>query len=619
MSSVGRLFGRGSVIGLVLLTISVLLIACSGDDDETTSAAPASAQAPASLSGTVEIDGSSTVFPISEAVAEEFNKISPNVRVNVGVSGTGGGFKRFTAGETDISNASRGIKDSEHETAVANGVEYYELRVGTDGLSVMVSTQNDFVDCLTVGELKSIWDTGSTVNNWNQVRSGFPDRPLRLYGPDTDSGTFDFFTEEINGEAQVSRADYTASADDNVLVQGIGGDRNALGYFGYAYYAENTDKLKLVAVDNGDGCVTPTPDTILSGEYKPLTRPLFIYVNKESLERREVRTFVEFYMEHGEELTREVGYVPVSPDAYVSNLRMIENGSEAVGDEGEGPASLSGTVEIDGSSTVFPISEAVAEEFNKISPNVRVNVGVSGTGGGFKRFTAGETDISNASRGIKDSEHETAVANGVEYYELRVGTDGLSVMVSTQNDFVDCLTVGELKSIWDTGSTVNNWNQVRSGFPDRPLRLYGPDTDSGTFDFFTEEINGEAQVSRADYTASADDNVLVQGIGGDRNALGYFGYAYYAENTDKLKLVAVDNGDGCVTPTPDTILSGEYKPLTRPLFIYVNKESLERREVRTFVEFYMEHGEELTREVGYVPVSPDAYVSNLRMIENGSN
>ena len=619
MSSVVRSVGRGSVIGLLLLMMSTLLIACSGDDDETTSAAPASAQAPASLSGTVEIDGSSTVFPISEAVAEEFNKISPNVRVNVGVSGTGGGFKRFTAGETDVSNASRGIKDSEHEAAVANGVEYYELRVGTDGLSVMVSTQNDFVDCLTVGELKSIWDTGSTVNNWNQVRSGFPDRPLRLYGPDTDSGTFDFFTEEINGEAQVSRADYTASADDNVLVQGIGGDRNALGYFGYAYYAENADKLKLVAVDNGDGCVTPTPDTILSGEYKPLTRPLFIYVNKESLERREVRTFVEFYMEHGEELTREVGYVPVSPDAYVSNLRMVENGSEAVEDKGEESASLSGTVEIDGSSTVFPISEAVAEEFNKISPNVRVNVGVSGTGGGFKRFTAGETDISNASRGIKDSEHETAVANGVEYYELRVGTDGLSVMVSTQNDFVDCLTVGELKSIWDTGSTVNNWNQVRSGFPDRPLRLYGPDTDSGTFDFFTEEINGEAQVSRADYTASADDNVLVQGIGGDRNALGYFGYAYYAENTDKLKLVAVDNGDGCVTPTPDTILSGEYKPLTRPLFIYVNKESLERREVRTFVEFYMEHGEELTREVGYVPVSSDAYVSNLRMIENGSN
>ena len=337
MSSVGSLLGRGSVVGLLLLMMSTLLIACSGDEEEetaspapapaaSTSSSPAPAQAPASLSGTIEIDGSSTVFPISEAVAEEFNKIHPSVRVNVGVSGTGGGFKRFTVGETDISDASRAIKDSEKEAAASNGVEYYELRVGTDGLSVMVSTQNDFLDCLTVGELKMIWDTGSEVNNWNQVRSGFPDRPLRLYGPDTDSGTFDFFTEEINGEAQVSRADYTASADDNVLVQGISGDRNALGYFGYAYYAENADKLKLVAVDNGDGCVTPTPDTILSGEYKPLTRPLFIYVNKKSLERPEVEAFVEFYMEHGEELTREVGYVPVSPEAYVSNLGMVKNG-----------------------------------------------------------------------------------------------------------------------------------------------------------------------------------------------------------------------------------------------------------------------------------------------------
>ena len=317
MSSAGRLLGRGSVIGLLLLMVSALLIACSGDDEEQSS----------SLSGTVEIDGSGTVFPISEAVAEEFNKVHSNVRVNVGVSGTGGGFKRFTVGETDISDASRAIKDSEHDATVANGIEYHELRVGTDGLSVMVSTQNDFLDCLTVGELEMIWDSGSTVNNWNQVRSGFPDRPLRLYGPDTDSGTFDFFTEEVNGEAQVSRSDYTASADDNVLVQGISGDRNALGYFGYAYYAENADKLKLVSVDNGDGCVTPTPDTILSGEYKPLTRPLFIYVNKKSIERPEVKAFVEFYMEKGEELTREVGYVPVSPDAYASNLTMVKNGS----------------------------------------------------------------------------------------------------------------------------------------------------------------------------------------------------------------------------------------------------------------------------------------------------
>ena len=333
MPSVCRILGRRSMITLVLLSVSSLLLlaACSSDEAESPTQAPAAAPAPASseaaapadLGGSIEVDGSSTVFPISEAVAEEFNKVHPNVRVNVGVSGTGGGFKRFTVGETDISDASRPIRDSEREAAAANGVEYYELRVGTDGLSVMVSTQNDFVECLTVEELNKIWEPGSPVNNWSQVRSGFPDRRLRLYGPDTDSGTFDFFTEEINGEAQASRSDYTASADDNVLVQGIGGDRNALGYFGYAYYAENADKLKLVAVDNGNGCVTPTPDTILSGEYEPLTRPLFIYVNKSSLERAEVRVFVEFYMRHGEELTREVGYVPVSASAYAENLRMI--------------------------------------------------------------------------------------------------------------------------------------------------------------------------------------------------------------------------------------------------------------------------------------------------------
>lgn len=320
MSSIRRILRRGSMIALVLLSVSSLplLAACSSSEEES----PTQPLAP-DIRGSIEIDGSSTVFPISEAVAEEFNKVYPNVRVNVGVSGTGGGFKRFTAGDTDISDASRPIRESEREAAASNGIEYYELRVGTDGLSVMVSTQNDFVDCLTVEELNTIWAPGSEVNNWNQVRSGFPNRPLRLYGPDTDSGTFDFFTEDINGEAQSSRSDYTASADDNVLVQGIGGDRNALGYFGYAYYAENTDKLKLVAVDDGSGCVTPTPDTILSGEYQPLTRPLFIYVNRESLARSEVREFVEFYMERGEELTREVGYVPVAAAAYTENLRMI--------------------------------------------------------------------------------------------------------------------------------------------------------------------------------------------------------------------------------------------------------------------------------------------------------
>ena len=278
----------------------------------------------------------------------------------------------------------------------------------------------------------------------------------------------------------------------------------------------------------------------------------------------------------------------------------------ACGDSTPGPA----PIQIDGSSTVFPVTQAVAEEFRKEQSDVQVNVAVSGTGGGFKRFTVGETDISNASRPIKDSETEAATANGIEFIEMRIGTDGLSVMVNTENDFVECLTVGELNEVWKPGSTINNWQDVRSGFPDQRLRLYGPDTDSGTFDYFTEEINGDAQVSRADYTASADDNVLVQGIAGDRGSLGYFGYAYYQENKGSLKVIGIDDGDGCVVPESSTIEDGSYKPLSRPLFIYVNVASLQKPEVLAFVEYYMDNGYQLTGEEGYVPVERSIYAAN---------
>ena len=278
----------------------------------------------------------------------------------------------------------------------------------------------------------------------------------------------------------------------------------------------------------------------------------------------------------------------------------------ACGDSTPGPA----PIQIDGSSTVFPVTQAVAEEFRKEQSGVQVNVAVSGTGGGFKRFTVGETDISNASRPIKDSETEAAAANGIEFIEMRIGTDGLSVMVNTENDFVECLTVGELNEVWKPGSTINNWQDVRSGFPDQRLRLYGPDTDSGTFDYFTEEINGDAQVSRADYTASADDNVLVQGIAGDRGSLGYFGYAYYQENKGSLKVIGIDDGDGCVVPESSTIEDGSYKPLSRPLFIYVNVASLQKPEVLAFVEYYMDNGYQLTGEEGYVPVQRSIYAAN---------
>lgn len=281
------------------------------------------------------------------------------------------------------------------------------------------------------------------------------------------------------------------------------------------------------------------------------------------------------------------------------------------GGDGDSDGGLSGTIEIDGSSTVFPISAAVAEEFRKVQPEVRVNVGVSGTGGGFKRFVTGETDISNASRPIKQSEADSAVANGIEFIQMPVGVDGLTVIVHPDNDFASCLTIEELKHVWEPGSEVNAWSEVRGGFPEERLRLYGADTDSGTFDYFTEEIVGEAQSSRADYTASADDNVLVRGIASDPSALGYFGYAYYLENADQVNSVEIDSGDGCVAPTPENIESGAYSPLSRPLFIYVNKARVEKPEVRAFLEFYMAEAKRLTTEVGYVPADDATYTGNL--------
>lgn len=298
------------------------LAACGGPGGE--GAADESA-----LSGTVEVDGSSTVFPITEAVAEEFQRMHPGTRVTVGVSGTGGGFKRFCAGETDISDASRPIKDSEAEDCRRNGIGLTELRVAWDGLSVVANPANDFADCLTVDELKRIWEPGSQVNNWSQVRQGFPDRQLILYGPGTDSGTFDYFTEAIVGEEDASRPDYTPSEDDNVLVQGVEGDPGALGYFGFAYYEQNVGRLKLLGVDGGSGCVQPSVETIESGEYAPLSRPLFIYVSDRGLAKPQVQAFVEFYLQEGAPLVREVGYIALRPDQYEAERAKIAGAGAA--------------------------------------------------------------------------------------------------------------------------------------------------------------------------------------------------------------------------------------------------------------------------------------------------
>ena len=277
----------------------------------------------------IKIDGSSTVFPVTEAMAEDFQKSTKGkVRVTVGISGTGGGFKKFCRGETDIADASRPILAKEMEDCKKAGITYYELPVAYDALTVVMNPKNTFLKSLTVAELKKIWEPASQgkVTKWNQVNSAWPDAPLKLFGAGSDSGTFDYFTEAVTGKAKSSRGDYTASEDDNVLVQGVARDVNAIGYFGFAYYEENTDKLKAVPIVAGPGkpAVEPSAETVIDGTYQPLARPIFIYVNAKAYERPEVKQFVEFYMKNGDKLVREVKYIPLPPKAYAHNLEHLE-------------------------------------------------------------------------------------------------------------------------------------------------------------------------------------------------------------------------------------------------------------------------------------------------------
>lgn len=293
---------------------------------------------------TIKIDGSSTVFPITEAVAEEFQTATKGkMRVTVGISGTGGGFKKLCRGEIDIQNASRPISASEMKACQlagsdgltvskgsrindAGSVEYIELPVAYDALTVAINPANDWAANMTVEELKKIWapEAQQKITKWNQVRAEWPDAPLVLYGAGSDSGTFDYFTEAVVGKSKSSRGDYTASEDDNVLVQGVAQDKNALGYFGYAYYAENKDKLKAVGIDSGKGPVLPSEGSVVDGTYNPLSRPIFIYVNKKSLEKPEVKQFVDFYLKHAPELVKQVQYVALPAEAYTTAQAHVD-------------------------------------------------------------------------------------------------------------------------------------------------------------------------------------------------------------------------------------------------------------------------------------------------------
>ena len=343
---------KAPLLWSAMLAILLVTAACGGSSSTATEQVPTSATTGGNgttatniedLSGTIQIDGSSTVFPVSEAVAEEFGLLTGgDVRVLVGVSGTGGGFSKFCNGETDIANASRPVKAKEVAACAEKGIEFIELPVAIDGLSVMVNPGNDFVSCVTIDELNTMWspEAEETIKQWSQVRTGWPEENFALYGPGADSGTFDYFTEVVNGESQASRGDFIASENDNVLVQGITGDKNALGYFGYSYYIENKDKLKLIGVDAGLGCVTPTPETIADGTYAPFARPLFMYVNAEAAKEPHIREFVRYFLsEEGAGLVEEVGYIAFPAETSMLSEARMTSSSTGTLFGGEAPKS----------------------------------------------------------------------------------------------------------------------------------------------------------------------------------------------------------------------------------------------------------------------------------------
>jgi phosphate transport system substrate-binding protein len=302
---------------LLLALVAALALAATGCGRERGDADPgagATTGETSDLSGRIQADGSSTVGPLTTAAAEGFQRDNPDVQVTVGVSGTGGGFERFCRGETDLSNASRPIKDEEDEICQKKGIEHVEFQVANDALTVVVNTDNDWVDCLTVDQLKKIWEPGSKITNWNQVDPSFPDQRLRLFGAGTDSGTFDYFTDAIVGEEGASRSDYSATEDDNVTVQGVSGDEGALGYFGFSYFEENQATLKALEIDGGEGCVAPSVENAQNGTYAPLSRPLFVYAKKQSFDRPEVEVFVQYILDNATEIAERSQFVPLTEE-----------------------------------------------------------------------------------------------------------------------------------------------------------------------------------------------------------------------------------------------------------------------------------------------------------------
>jgi phosphate transport system substrate-binding protein len=310
----------------VLAVALIFAAGCGRDDNSSSSTTTASGGGSGeALSGRIEVDGSSTVGPFVTAGAEEFQVQNPDVQVTVGISGTGGGFERFCAGETDISDASRPIKeDEEVPVCQKNGIEYTEIQVANDGIAVVVNKENDWATCLTVEQLNKIWGPDSKIDSWKDVDSSFPDEKLTLAGPGTDSGTFDFFTKEINGEEDASRTDYQATEDDNVIVQAVEGDKGGLGYFGLSYFEQNQENLSDLEVDGGSGCVAPSTETVQDGSYTPLSRPLFVYVKNESLQKPEVKAFVQYLLDNEQTIAENALFVPLTDEQLQKSMSDFE-------------------------------------------------------------------------------------------------------------------------------------------------------------------------------------------------------------------------------------------------------------------------------------------------------
>jgi phosphate transport system substrate-binding protein len=564
---------------------------------------------PLSVRGDIITAGSSTVFPLTERMVERFQREGYSGRITIDSIGSGAGFSRFcVAGESDISNASRPIRESEIESCRAIGREPIEFRVGTDALAVVVSAANNFVTDVTMEELNLIFGTAAT---WSDVRSEWPNQPILRFIPGTDSGTFDYFVEEVfdsNEEDILAASNLQLSEDDNVLVQGIQGSPYAIGFFGYAYYEENRSTLTILDI-NG---VEPTDETVEDATY-PLARPLFIYSTATIMQAKpQVAAFINFYLSYVQEEVVSVGYFPASTAALnnarerwlTGNLMAIERPAvSGIILPSVDPLAVTGDIITAGSSTVFPLTERMVERFQREGYSGRITIDSIGSGAGFSRFcVAGESDISNASRPIRESEIESCRAIGRDPIEFRVGTDALAVVVSSANDFVTDVTMDELNLIFGTAA---NWSDVRAEWPNQPILRFIPGTDSGTFDYFVEEVfdsNEEDILGASNLQLSEDDNVLVQGVQGSPFAVGFFGYAYYEENRGTLTILDI-NG---VEPTDQTVEDATY-PLARPLFIYSTATIMEAKpQVAAFINFYLSYVQEEVVSVGYFPASEDA-------------